>query len=432
MAVLSIVGLQWGDEGKGKIVHLLSKKSNYIVRYQGGNNAGHTVMFDDKKFVLHLVPSGILEPNKKCVIGNGVVVNPVELLQEINFLEKKGINIDGRLFISDASHVILKYHKLIDAWLEQKNAKKNKIGTTKKGIGPAYADKVERIGIKMIDYIDDNIFFELLDRNLEEKRLILSHLTDIEVLRKEIIEERSSVLSRLKSFITNTSYLINKVADRGENIIFESAQGTMLDVDFGTYPFVTSSNPISGGASIGAGIAPNKINSILGVVKAYTTRVGEGPFPTELSDEYGKYLANKGQEFGATTGRPRRCGWFDATVVKFSAMVNGVNFLALTKLDVLDGLDEVKICTGYEYDGKIYKEFPSSRLILEKCKPIYITMPGWKESTKVKTYDEINDNAKNYLKKIEEVTNSKIAMISMGRTREETIILNNDFLEFNF
>ncbi len=432
MAALIVVGLQWGDEGKGKIVHLLSKQSNYIVRYQGGNNAGHTVMFDNKKFVLHLVPSGILEPNKKCVIGNGVVVNPVELLQEIKFLEEKGINIDGRLFISDAAHVILKYHKLIDVWLEQKNAKKNKIGTTKKGIGPAYADKVERIGIKMIDYVDDEVFFELLDRNLEEKKVILSHLTDIEVLRKEIIEERKSVLSRLKLFITNTSYLINDVADKGENIIFESAQGTMLDVDFGTYPFVTSSNPISGGASIGSGIAPNKINEILGVVKAYTTRVGEGPFPTELFDEYGKHLANKGQEFGATTGRPRRCGWFDATVVKFSAMVNGVKFLALTKLDVLDGLDEIKICIGYEYNGEKYTEFPSSRLILEKCKPIYITMPGWKESTKVKTYDEINDNAKNYLRKIEELTNAKIAMISMGRNREETIILNNDILEFNF
>jgi adenylosuccinate synthase len=353
-------------------------------------------------------------------------------MQEIEFLEKKDINIDDRFFVSDACHVILPYHKFIDVWIEQKNSKKNKIGTTKKGIGPAYADKVERVGIRMADYINDDIFFELLDRNIEEKKVILENFKTISEIKNQIIEERNKIIKRLRLFVCNTSFLINQVIKEKQNVIFESAQGTMLDVDFGTYPFVTSSNPLSGGCCAGAGVAPNKIDSILGIVKAYTTRVGEGPFPTELFDENGKHLGEVGQEFGATTGRPRRCGWFDAVVVKYSVMVNGVNALALTKLDVLDGLKEVKICIGYKYKDQILDQFPSSRSILENMEPVYISMPGWTESTKVKTYNELNDNAKAYLKKLEELVGCKIALISMGRSREETIISDERILDFSF
>ena len=435
MATLVIVGTQWGDEGKGKIVHLLSEKSNYIVRYQGGNNAGHTVIFDNKRFVLHLIPSGILEPGKKCIIGNGVVVDPVELMKEIEFLEQKDIEVEGRFFISDAAHVILPYHRYIDAWIEQKNSKKNKIGTTKKGIGPAYADKVDRVGIRIADYIDDEIFPELLDRNLDEKKVILESISNnsLAEIRAQIFEERSQILNRVKSFVTNTSILINQVIKEGQNVIFESAQGTMLDVDFGTYPYVTSSNPIAGGCCVGSGVAPNKIDSIIGIVKAYTTRVGEGPFPTELFDEVGKFLGEVGKEFGSTTGRPRRCGWFDAVVVRYSVMVNGINALALTKLDVLDGLKEIKICTGYKYKDTVIEYMPSSRSIFSKLEPIYITMPGWDSPTYgVKNYDALPLNAKNYLNKLEELVGCKIALVSMGSSREETIISDESILDFSF
>ncbi len=433
MATLVVVGTQWGDEGKGKIVHLLSEKSNYIVRYQGGNNAGHTVIFDNKRFVLHLIPSGILEPGKKCIIANGVVVDPVELLKEIEFLEEKDIDVEGRFFVSDAAHVILPYHRLIDAWLEQKSSKKNKIGTTKKGIGPTYADKVDRIGIRISDYICDEIFEELLDRNLEEKRVMLESFSTISEIKKNILDDRKKVLDRLKKFVCNSSVMINKVISEGQNVIFESAQGTMLDVDFGTYPFVTSSNPIAGGACVGSGVAPNKIDSILGIVKAYTTRVGEGPFPTELFDKCGEHLGTVGKEFGATTGRPRRCGWFDAVVVRYSVMVNGVNALALTKLDVLDGLEEIKICVGYKYNGELIEYLPSSRWIFEKLEPVYISMPGWSEPTYgVKAYDKLPKNAVNYIKKLEELVGCKIALISMGSSREETIISDESILDFSF
>ncbi|MFC1485031.1 adenylosuccinate synthase [bacterium] len=433
MATLVVVGTQWGDEGKGKIVHLLSEKSNYIVRYQGGNNAGHTVIFDNKKFVLHLVPSGILEPGKKCIIGNGVVVDPVELMKEVEFLERKDIEVTGRLFVSDAAHVILSYHRCIDAWIEQKSNKNTKIGTTKKGIGPAYADKVDRVGIRIADYIDDEIFEILLERNLEEKKVILEKFSNVNDIKKEIYEERAKILDKLKSFVANTSLLINKVIDEKQNIIFESAQGTMLDVDFGTYPYVTSSNPIAGGCCIGSGVGPNKIDSILGIVKAYTTRVGEGPFPTELFDENGKHLAEKGKEFGATTGRPRRCGWFDSVVVRYSVMINGINALALTKLDVLDEMEEIQICTGYKYKGEIIEHMPSNRTAFKNLEPIYITMPGWKAPTRgIDNFEMLPENAKKYLKKIEELVDCKISLISMGRSREETLLLDENILNFSF
>ena len=433
MATLVVVGTQWGDEGKGKIVHLLSEQSNYIVRYQGGNNAGHTVIFDNKKFVLHLVPSGILEPEKKAVIANGVVVDPASLIEEIEFLEQKDIKINGRFFVSDAAHVILPYHRYIDAWIEQQKSDENKIGTTKKGIGPAYADKVDRIGIRMADYIDDEVFDELLERNLAEKSVILETFGSIDEIREQVYEDRKRIIDRVRSFVTNTSVLINKVISEGQNVIFESAQGTLLDVDFGTYPYVTSSNPLSGGCCVGAGVAPNKIDSILGIVKAYTTRVGEGPFPTELFDDYGRHMADIGKEFGSTTGRPRRCGWFDAVVVRYSVMVNGVNALALTKLDVLDGLDEIKICTGYKYKGEILDYMPSGRSVFKNIEPQYITMPGWSEPTAgVQNYDDLPENAKIYLAKLEELVDCKIAIVSMGRSREETIIPDESILDFAF
>ncbi|MCP4481646.1 MAG: adenylosuccinate synthase [bacterium] len=433
MATLVVVGTQWGDEGKGKIVHLLSKKSNYIVRYQGGNNAGHTVIFDDKKFVLHLIPSGILEPAKKAVIANGVVVDPSSIMEEIEFLEKKDIEVNGRLFISDAAHVILPYHRYIDTWIEQQKLEEHKIGTTKKGIGPTYADKVDRIGIRIADYIDDEIFDEILERNLAEKKVILETFCSIEDIRQEVYNDRERVIERLRTFVTNTSVLLNNVINEKQNIIFESAQGTMLDVDFGTYPFVTSSNPLSGGCCVGAGVPPNKIDSILGIVKAYTTRVGEGPFPTELFDELGAQIADIGKEVGSTTGRPRRCGWFDAVVVRYSVMVNGVNALALTKLDVLDSLSEIKICTGYKYKDEILNYIPSGRSVYKNIEPQYITMPGWESSTQgIGSYEELPENAKKYLTKLEELVNCKIAIVSMGRSREETIISDDCILDFSF
>ncbi|MFH1715456.1 MAG: adenylosuccinate synthase [Elusimicrobiota bacterium] len=433
MATLVVVGTQWGDEGKGKIVHLLSEKAHYIVRYQGGNNAGHTVIFDKKEFVLHLVPSGILEPKKKCIIGNGVVVDPVELIKEIEFLKKKDIKFKDRLFVSDACHVILPYHRYIDAYIEQTSSKKNKIGTTKKGIGPAYADKVDRIGIRMADYLDDITFKTQVERNIKEKKIMLEQVGSIRALRKQIYDDRKSILNKLKPYVTNTSALINKVIKENKNVIFESAQGTMLDVDFGTYPFVTSSNPLAGGCCVGSGVGPSKIDAVLGIVKAYTTRVGEGPFPTELFDEVGKYLRKVGKEFGATTGRPRRCGWFDAVVVKNSVMVNGISILALTKLDVLDDLREIKICVGYKYRGKTINEVPASRRAFNELKPIYIKVPGWKSSTRsIQKYEDLPVNAKKYLKKLEQLVDCQIGLVSMGRSREETIIFNEDILNFSY
>jgi adenylosuccinate synthase len=425
MSTLVVVGTQWGDEGKGKIVHLLSEKADYIVRYQGGNNAGHTVIFDKKEFVLHLVPSGILEPKKKCIIGNGVVVDPIELMKEVEFLEGKDIKFKNRFFISDACHVILPYHRYIDAWKEQTSSAKNKIGTTKKGIGPAYADKVDRTGIRMAEYLEDEIFYTLLDHNLSEKKVILEKVVSVSELREQILKERDNVLGKLKPFVINTSVLINKVIDEKKNVMFESAQGTMLDVDFGTYPYVTSSNPISGGCCVGSGVGPNKIDIVLGIVKAYTTRVGEGPFPTELFDEVGAFLREKGKEFGATTGRPRRCGWFDAVVLRNSIMINGINGLALTKLDVLDGLDEIKICKAYNYKGKILYTIPNNRNMYKDLKPVYITVPGWKSPTKgISKFEKLPKNAKAYIKQLEKMIGAKMSIISMGRSREETIILD--------
>ncbi len=433
MPTLIVVGVQWGDEGKGKVVHLLSRKADFIVRYQGGNNAGHTVVFDKKEFVLHIVPAGILEPNKKCVIGNGVVIDPEALVEEILFLEKRGINVRKNLVISNRAHVILKYHRYLDQYREETVGSTLKIGTTKKGIGPAYSDKFARVGIRMSDYLNDFEFTKLLNSNLEEKSPVLKRFGKIDKIRASTLNDRKKILKIIKPLVIDTTILLNKIVDGQKNVIFESAQGTLLDVDFGTYPYVTSSNPIAGGVCAGTGVGPTKIDKVLGIVKAYTTRVGEGPMPTELKDKTGEYLRNKGQEYGATTGRPRRCGWFDAVAVRHSVRINGIKDLALTKLDVLDGVDPIYICIGYKYKGKILKEFPASIEILNNCKPIYKKYPGWKKKTYgSKKYSDLAVESRKYIQAIEEMINAKIVVISMGRSREETILKDTNIIDFKF
>ena len=432
MATLVVVGTQWGDEGKGKVVHLLSEKADYIIRYQGGNNAGHTVVFNGQEFILHLVPAGILEPGKKCIIGSGVVVDPQALVEEIRFLEGKGIEIKGRLFVSDACHIILPYHRLLDQLRETQQGKR-RIGTTRKGIGPAYADKVARVGIRMADFLSRSLFRELLDRNLKEKAPLLKKVCKLSELRREILEKRKKQLPIIRKLVVDSAIMINRIISQRKNVILESAQGTLLDVDYGSYPYVTSSNPVAGGACVGIGIGPTQIDRVLGVVKAYTTRVGEGPFPTELSDRIGKLLQERGKEFGATTGRPRRCGWFDASIVRHAVRINGLRSLALTKLDVLDGIDPLRICVAYRYRGKLIKEFPTAREIFKDCKPVYIKLRGWKEKTKgIQEFSLLPQDAKRYLSKIESLVQARISIVSMGRSREETIIIDRDLIDFKF
>ncbi|MDR2860637.1 MAG: adenylosuccinate synthase [Elusimicrobiota bacterium] len=420
MSTLVVLGTQWGDEGKGKVVDYFAKKADYIVRYQGGNNAGHTLIYENKPFVLHLIPSGILFPKKICLIANGVVIDPKALMEEVAFLKSKKISVKDRLFISQQAHVILPYHNLIDKILEQGNVK---IGTTGRGIGPAYADKVKRIGIRTVDYLEDEIFETLLENSMFEKiPLLKQNGIDTDKLKKDILADRKYMLKFLKPFVTDTSLIINDAIKKNKKVLFESAQGTLLDLDLGTYPFVTSSNPVAGGACTGAGVGPNKIQKVLGVVKAYTTRVGEGPFTTELFDKVGDFLREKGGEYGATTGRPRRCGWFDAVVVRHSVRVSGIDHLILTKLDCMQGLEKIKICTAYKYKGKTYSEFPASRIIQKEAKPIYEEMPGFSEPIgDIKDFNKLPKNAKNYIKRLEKLLGAPIDLISLGRKREETI-----------
>ena len=421
MSTLVVLGTQWGDEGKGKVVHYLAAEADYIVRYQGGNNAGHTLIYENKPFVLHLIPSGILFPKKVCMITNGVVVDPKALKEEIDVLKKKKIPVDGRFFVSERAHVIFPYHKLIDGMLES-DTTQTKIGTTKKGIGPCYTDKVRRVGIRVIDYIDKEVFLELLDQNLKEKENMLKRVCDIKKLKKEILKDHAVLSKFLKKYVADTSVMIADAIAKKKKVLFESAQGTMLDLDYGTYPFVTSSNPTSGGASTGVGMGPSNVDAVLGVVKAYTTRVGEGPFPTELFDKTGEFLREKGQEFGATTGRPRRCGWFDAVVLRHSVRVNGIKHLILTKLDCLEGLDKIKICVAYKYKGKILKDFPASRIVQRDCKPVYEEMPGLNGVVRgVTKFEKLPANAKKYIKRLEQLVGAKIDLVSLGRKREETI-----------
>ena len=416
-----LIGAQWGDEGKGKIIDVLAREADIVARYQGGNNAGHTVKVGNDKYVLHLIPSGILHKGKICIIGNGLVVDPIALVAEISDLEQKGVNVEGKLLVSDRAHVILPTHKLLDAAQEDQSSAGDKIGTTKRGIGPSYADKATRNGLRIGDLLDP-IFPAMLDRRLEESNRLFQALGGKPLDRKQIVDEYIKAAARLAPFIVDTISFLYDACKAGQSILFEGAQGTMLDIDFGTYPFVTSSNATSGGACTGTGVPPSSIDRVVGVVKAYTTRVGEGPFPTELKDEVGELLRKEGQEFGATTGRPRRCGWFDAVVARYAVMVNGIDFWAMTKLDVLDSVETLKICVAYECDGKRYYTIPANIRILQRCKPVYEVMPGWLTSTKdVTRFDDLPPKAKAYVNELCKLTDVKLGILSVGPKRESTL-----------
>ncbi|WP_202710780.1 adenylosuccinate synthase [Sporosalibacterium faouarense] len=428
MSTLVILGAQWGDEGKGKITDYLANKADFVVRYQGGDNAGHTVEIGENQYKLHLIPSGIFAGDKICVLGNGLVINPKSLLEEIKYLNDRGINTEN-LRISDRAHIIFPYHILLDQ-LEEEKKGKNKIGTTVKGIGPCYRDKVERTGIRMCDVFHKEFFEERLRENINNKNEIIEKLYGKEGLDADaIIKEYSGYLEEIKKYIADTTDLLNKSLKENKKILFEGAQGTLLDLDFGTYPYLTSSHPISGGVSIGAGISPFGLKSALGVVKAYTTRVGRGPFPTELHDEIGDAIREKGHEFGTTTGRPRRCGWLDAVMLKYSAQINGFSSFAVTRIDTLAGFDKVKICVGYELDGEKIEAFPASLETLAKCNPIYEELDGWsdEEMTNVEKYEDLPQTAKNYLKRIEELSGVKVSIASVGPKRSETLIIEEIF-----
>lgn len=416
---IAIIGAQWGDEGKGKVIDIYARNADYIARYQGGNNAGHTVVIGKDSFILHLIPSGILHKGKICVIGNGVVVDPKALLEEIQMLESKGIKIDSRLMVSKDAHIIFPYHRKLD---ELREAKKKNIGTTKKGIGPCYADKVARLGIRFVDLLNDEVFRDKLKTNLDEKNAMLSKIYNVEGYSfDKLYSEYIGYAERLKKYICDTVVVLNSAIKARKKVLFEGAQGTLLDVDHGTYPYVTSSNSTAGGASTGTGVGPTKIDKVIGVVKAYTTRVGEGPFPTEFQDELMCKIREKGKEFGATTGRPRRCGWFDSVIVKHAVMVNGIDEIVITKLDVLDCLDTIRICTAYKFGGKYYNDFPSDLTAITKCKPVYVELPGWKtDTTAITSYSGLPKNAKNYLNKIKKLLDTKIALISVGSDRKQT------------
>ncbi|ATW26213.1 adenylosuccinate synthase [Candidatus Formimonas warabiya] len=422
MSAVVLIGAQWGDEGKGKITDFLAERADMVVRYQGGSNAGHTVVVGDEEYKLHLIPSGILYPNTICVIGNGVVLDLEVMLKEIAALNQRGISTD-HLRISDRAQVIMPYHRRLDE-LQEEGKGANKIGTTKRGIGPAYVDKASRVGIRVIDLFDPEVFQRKLETNLEEKNTLFAKVYGVEGFNKEeILAQYAGFIEKIKPYVADTSVLVNDAVDAGKNVLFEGAQGTLLDLDHGTYPFVTSSHPIAGGACIGAGIGPTKIKKIYGVAKAYTTRVGEGPFPTELFDALGEQIRKEGCEFGTTTGRPRRCGWFDAVIVRYSTRMSGLTGIALTKLDVLDKLDEIKICHGYHYQGKVVQDFPASLKALAECTPIYEVMEGWKaDTTQAKTFEELPPKAQKYLKRIEELIGVKISLAAVGPKRSQTIV----------
>lgn len=419
-----IVGMQWGDEGKGKMTDFLSQKAHVIARYQGGNNAGHTIVFNGETYKLHLIPSGIFDQEKQSVIGNGVVVNPKALVQELKYLHDKGIKTQ-QLRISNRAHVILPYHLRLDA-LQEEAKGDNKIGTTIKGIGPCYVDKYARVGIRMADLLDKNTFEQKLKQNLELKNKEITLLYNGEpFLFDEIFDEYYQYGQILKEYITDTSVILNEALDQNKKVLFEGAQGVMLDIDHGTYPFVTSSNPIAGGVTVGGGIGP-KVDNVLGVAKVYTSRVGDGPFPTELFDEIGEKIRIVGHEYGTTTGRPRRVGWFDSVVMRHAKRVSGINKLSLNCLDVLSGFKELKIATAYKLDGKVINYYPASFEELNRCQPIYETLPGWSEDiTNCQSFDELPENAKNYLRRIEELVGIKLVTFSVGPDRNQTIILED-------
>lgn len=423
MSVTVIVGGQWGDEGKGKIVDILSESHRIVVRYQGGANAGHTIQIKDKKYVLHLIPSGILRDDVICVIGNGVVIDPAALLDEIKLLKENGISVEGRLFISQNAHLIMPYHKIIDSLNE---SGKTKIGTTGKGIGPCYIDKYARKGIRIIDLLDPVKLERKIRENLIEKNNLITDFYKSEKLDVEKIVNTYLAFDReIDPYIKDVPSYLNKAIAEGTSVLLEGAQGALLDVDHGTYPYVTSSNPTSGGACTGTGIPPTKITEVTAIIKAYTTRVGEGPFPTELLDETGEKLRAKGFEFGATTGRPRRCGWFDAFLVKYSGVINGTTSVALTKMDVLDSFPQIKVCTGYLHNGKLLNNFPIDCDILNDAIPVYETVEGWMTDTsKCLSYNDLPQKAKEYISFIAEKAGMNVTIVSVGPNREQTFFVD--------
>jgi adenylosuccinate synthase len=424
MNVTLVLGAQWGDEGKGKIVDILSKDADLVARYQGGANAGHTVVFNGKKFILHLIPSGILNPNSFCIIGNGVVIDPYALLEEIDLLGKFNISVDNRLLISNKAHLILPYHKILDKVSEECSEKS--IGTTGRGIGPAYVDKFARCGIRVCEILHPEILKNHLEKNFKEKIQLITKYYGKEVEEQDYnrqISEYLEALNKIKQYVADTTFFINQQIKDGKKVLIEGAQGTLLDVDHGTYPFVTSSNPTSGGACTGLGIPPTVITNIIGVAKAYTTRVGNGPFPTELKDETGEIIRKNGFEYGSTTGRPRRCGWLDLVALKYSIMINGINSLALTKIDVLSSFAEIKVCVKYQIDGNETTEFPSDSIILDNAKPIYQVLPGWNKSLAgINAYENLPSETKEYIKFIEDYLQIPVNIISTSPERTDTII----------
>jgi adenylosuccinate synthase len=423
MATTVLVGAQWGDEGKGKIIDVLTEQADVVVRYQGGNNAGHTVEVGKEKYVLHLIPSGILYPGKLNVIGNGVVVDPVALFEEIEHLQSRGITVNGNLLVSNRAHLVFPYHRLLDSLREEQKGK-GKIGTTKRGIGPAYADKVARTGLRVVDLLTPDKFSDKLRAKVRETNEIARAFGAKPLSFKKINDDYLAIGQKLKRYIADTIKLLNRLERDGKQILFEGAQGTHLDIDFGTYPFVTSSNTTAGGACAGTGIPPHRIEKVVGVMKAYTTRVGEGPFPTELLDDMGAMLRKIGGEYGATTGRPRRCGWFDAVATRYAVMVNGIDELAVTKMDVLDELPKIKVCVAYKLDGKVTDAVPADVDAMLRCVPVYQEFDGWQTLTKeVREFDDLPKKARVYLNKIAQLTGAKLSIVSVGARREETMFL---------
>jgi adenylosuccinate synthase len=426
MASFVVLGAQWGDEGKGKMTDYLAEKADVVVRFQGGNNAGHTVEVGEKQYKLHLIPSGILYSNKMNIIGNGVVLDPKALFEEMDYLKGLGVEITpDNLVISDRAQLIMPYHKVLDGIKEKVRGKKE-IGTTGKGIGPCYTDKMERSGIRVCDLLHEEIFEDLLKENLEVKNDIITKVFHGEYLDfNEIYKEYIDYKERLKPFVKDTSVIVYDKIKSKKSVLFEGAQGTLLDIDYGTYPYVTSSSTIAGGVCTGAGIGPTMVNQVVGIAKAYTTRVGKGPFPTELNDSTGDWIREKGHEFGVTTGRARRCGWLDLVILKTSARVSGLTSFAMTKIDTLAGLDKIKVCVSYELDGKIIDYIPASLEDLARCKPIYEEFDGWDENIKyAKHYSDFPGNVMKYLNRIEEVTDTKVSIVSVGPKRDQTILLS--------
>lgn len=427
MATAMVLGTQWGDEGKGKIVDYLAQKADVVIRSQGGNNAGHTVVADGQSFALRLLPSGILFSEKTCIIGNGVVVNPEVLLEEIDGMVKKGVTI-SKLEVSTRAHVIMPYHIRIDEE-DEKLRGNDKIGTTKNGIGPCYADKINRVGIRIGDLMDCDVFYQKLKTNLELKNRLFATYYNCEGFDfEEIFTKYTALAERIRPYVKDTEYSANQYIKEGKKVLFEGAQATMLDLDHGTYPFVTSSNPTAGGACVGSGVGPRMMSNIIGVVKAYTTRVGAGPFPAEQNNKIGEYLRATGHEFGTVTGRSRRCGWFDSVVVRYAAMLNSLDYLAITRLDILDELDTINICKGYMYKGRELEEYPESLNVLQEVEPVYEELPGWKtDISGCKSYDELPENARYYVERISQLVGVPLGIVSVGPDRSQTIVLHDVF-----